>query len=395
MSHSVAVVRRICMKSKSAQADVIVIGAGYAGVTAANRLAARRHRVILVNPTDQFVDRIRLHEVVAGTRATAARPLAKMVRSSVQRIEGRVACVGADAGPPAGGVQLADGGQLEDGVQLEDGRTLSAAHILWAGGSAPRTSQPGWLPVGSPDFALAARRRIASLPAGAAVTVVGGGLTGIETASEIAERRPDLRVVLADPRGPASRLDERARTRISETLESFGVRLTVEPVDSDAVASDPFDSDAVEPVDGGVVLDCTGFSPVQPGIAGEWTTDEYLRLPGGRQWWGAGDGVGVATMTHQRMGCAVALPMAVVAADNIDAAIRGREPRAFDFGFLFQCISLGRRDGAIVWVNRDDTPTGRVWTGRRAAVTKEMICRMAVTAARTGGRLYGWPKGPK
>ena len=55
--------------------EVIVIGAGYAGLLAANRLAARGRRVQLVSSTDGYVDRIRLHEYAAGRRVAPARPL--------------------------------------------------------------------------------------------------------------------------------------------------------------------------------------------------------------------------------------------------------------------------------------------------------------------------------
>ena len=44
--------------------EVVVIGGGYAGVMAANRLTRRADvAVTLVNPRPMFVDRIRLHHV--------------------------------------------------------------------------------------------------------------------------------------------------------------------------------------------------------------------------------------------------------------------------------------------------------------------------------------------
>ena len=47
---------------------IVVIGGGYAGVLAANHL--RRRPIVditLVNPRPEFVERIRLHQLVAGT----------------------------------------------------------------------------------------------------------------------------------------------------------------------------------------------------------------------------------------------------------------------------------------------------------------------------------------
>lgn len=61
MSHSRWFARRMVME------DVIVVGAGYAGVLAANRLAPHA-RVLVVDLHGRFVNRIRLHEVAAGTR---------------------------------------------------------------------------------------------------------------------------------------------------------------------------------------------------------------------------------------------------------------------------------------------------------------------------------------
>ncbi|GAB3164161.1 FAD-dependent oxidoreductase [Microbispora hainanensis] len=47
---------------------VVVIGGGYAGTLAANRLRARDDVVVtLVNPRPEFVERIRLHQYVART----------------------------------------------------------------------------------------------------------------------------------------------------------------------------------------------------------------------------------------------------------------------------------------------------------------------------------------
>ena len=48
--------------------DIVVVGGGYSGMTAVDRIAAHRPsvRVALVDGKDEFVERIRLHEAAAG-----------------------------------------------------------------------------------------------------------------------------------------------------------------------------------------------------------------------------------------------------------------------------------------------------------------------------------------
>ncbi|MFD0855362.1 FAD-dependent oxidoreductase, partial [Actinomadura adrarensis] len=54
----------------SRKTEVLVIGGGYAGVMAANRLTQRDDvAVTLVNPRPTFVHRIRLHQVARGADA--------------------------------------------------------------------------------------------------------------------------------------------------------------------------------------------------------------------------------------------------------------------------------------------------------------------------------------
>ena len=63
------------------ESTVTVIGAGYAGVVAANRVQASltpdergRVRVVVINTTGVFVERVRLHELAAGARDSVTLP---------------------------------------------------------------------------------------------------------------------------------------------------------------------------------------------------------------------------------------------------------------------------------------------------------------------------------
>src|SRR5438552_11932061 len=64
---------------------VVVIGAGYAGLLAAIRLAGKTHdvprTVTLVNASDLFVERLRLHEFAAN-QPIKRRPISDVLRGT-------------------------------------------------------------------------------------------------------------------------------------------------------------------------------------------------------------------------------------------------------------------------------------------------------------------------
>jgi NADH dehydrogenase FAD-containing subunit len=94
------------------------------------------------------------------------------------------------------------------------------------------------------------------------------------------------------------------------------------------------------------------------------------------------------------MACATALPMGAHAADNI---LRDAQPSPFKFGYLAQCISLGRHDALLQFVHADDRPRRLFLSGRLAAFVKEMICYLALKVLFMERRypgLYTWPRVP-
>jgi NADH dehydrogenase FAD-containing subunit len=96
------------------------------------------------------------------------------------------------------------------------------------------------------------------------------------------------------------------------------------------------------------------------------------------------------------MGCVSALPMGAHAGENVACFLRGEEPAPFDMAFQIRCLSLGRKDGLVQFVQGDDTPLEKIWVRRRAALVKELICRMTFFVVhwemRAGLRLYRWPR---
>jgi NADH dehydrogenase FAD-containing subunit len=131
--------------------------------------------------------------------------------------------------------------------------------------------------------------------------------------------------------------------------------------------------------------------------AGRALVDPALRAAGHPNLFVAGDSAVAAFPDGRavRMGCVSALPLGAHAGGNVRRLLRGETPAPFSFGFAIRCISLGRKDGLVQFVEPDDTPREKVWTRRRAVLTKELICRMTYGVVRNelrfGIPLYRWP----
>lgn len=338
---------------------VVIVGAGYAGAIAANRLARRvpKADIVMVNPRPDFVERIRLHQLIAGT-GPATRPLRAM-------IDDRVA------------LRIAAATEIGDGaLSLSDGGELGFDALVYAAGGSV-VAPEGAVAVGDVESARGAATQLAQLRPGALVEVVGGGLTGVETAAEVATARPDVRVRLTADDEIAESLGESARERVRTALQTMGVELrrghwgaATADLTLWAVARQV----SALAADSGLAVDGDGRVLV----------DSHLRSVTDRRVWAAGDGAAVA---GARMSCQAAIPQGAYVADAIARESRGRTAAPFGMGFTAQCLSLGRRDGVVQRVHRDDEPArqwlgGRGLAGRSAALVKEQVCRSTVLAVR-------------
>ncbi len=379
---------------------IIILGAGYAGMTAALRLAHKTRRlpveITLVNGSAAFVERIRLHQSAAAERVKQ-RPIQKLLAGTgVRFVQGWVTGLS----PAAQQVTVRTAAGEE---------TLSYDTLLYTLGSGTdKDSVAGVreyaLAVGDPRDGELLQQRLLELAEagyGNEVVIVGGGLTGIETATEIAERYPILPVRLVTAGRLGYGLSERGRAYIRRTFDRLGIAVQeharVERVTDSAVITA---SGQVIPC--GLCIWAGSFQALplarEAGLAvnncGQILIDANMRSLTSRAIYAAGDsaaftrGVGLS----MRMACATAEPMAAHAADNLYAQLTGQPLQPFQFGYLVQCISLGRRDGLIQRVQADDSPVERIWTGRPAAWVKEAICRGAALAATKGwlARSYTW-----
>lgn len=107
------------MTEHNSPTKVVVIGGGYAGTMAANHLRTGADpEITLVNPRQEFVERIRLHQFAAGT-GTATIDYDTMLGDGVRLVVDSATCIDA-----AGRT-----------VRLGSGRTLAYDYLVYAVGS--------------------------------------------------------------------------------------------------------------------------------------------------------------------------------------------------------------------------------------------------------------------
>lgn len=358
---------------------IVVLGGGYSGLVAA-KLAARwtDADVTLVNAGDRFVERVRLHQLATGGRLRDL-PLTDLLKGTrVELVVDRV--TGIDAA--ARKVHLADAS-----------RDLAYDMLVYALGSrADLESVPG---VAEHACTVAdaehARRLRDRLRESTTVTVVGGGLTGVETAAEIADTHPELKVRLVTAGALGEALSQRGRRYLRRAFERLGVDVR-ENAQVAEVRADGLVLGDGEHVSGDTVVWTTGFRVPdlarRAGFAvddhGRMIVDETLRSVSHPEVHGIGDAAAMRRSDGQelRMACATALPAAQQAVRAIAARLDGRQPSPLRFRYINQCISLGRRDGLVQFVHADDSPREAVLTGRLAALYKEAIVRSTVMVER-------------
>jgi len=380
--------------------QIVIIGAGYAGLIAAQRLAhftrPGEANITLVNAADQFVERLRLHQ-------SATRQAVRPHRISSMINQKRVTFVQAE-------VTMIDVAKRQVCLRVADeNRSLAYDILVYALGSrvgsetVPGVATYAYLPNGESIQRLAERLPEIAHESGT-VVVVGAGLTGIEIATELAETYPKLRIELITQGTLGADLSTQGRQALSRQFQSMkiAVRENVRVTQVEARHIVLADGESVPCA---AVIWTAGFSvPLlakNAGLAvndcGQLRVDETLRSVSDKAIYGVGDAAEVMLSfgRPQRMGCVTALPMGAHAAANIADALHGKPPQPFRFGYVIRCISLGRRAGLVQHVDSMDQPREKVYTGRTAAVIKELICwytLFSVRAERYISPLYRWPQ---
>lgn len=369
---------------------VVVIGGGYAGTLAANHLRLRDDvDITLINPRPRFVERIRLHQLVADSGsatvdyATLLGEGIRLVVDAAERID-----------------------TASRTVALASGDTVAYDYLIYAVGStgAVPADVPGAAefayPIAELEYAQRLRTALDELHADAPVTVVGAGLTGTETAAELAEQGRNVTLVCGGRLLPS--LSQQGRRSAAKWLRKRGVKIleadVVTEVRQHAVV---FADGAVRPsaltvwTAGFGVPDLAARSGLRTDAVGRLLTDETLTSVDDPRIVAAGDSASPSGVPL-RMSCQSASQLGPQAANTVLSRIAGTEPAAMQYGFAGSNVSLGRRAAVIQFARQDDTAVRFYIPGRLGAAIKEAVCKGTVWGIRREARKPGssfWFKG--
>ncbi len=353
---------------------VLILGAGYAGMAAAIQLGARYARrenvqVTLVNAQERFTERLRLHMTATGQQLAELSIQELLEGTGVRFVRGWVTAVDADTRT----------------VRVDDDQVLPYDTLVYGLGSVADTAAvPGVeehaYTLNSTQDAEVLADRLAQLGSGT-VVIGGSGLTGIEAAAEIAERHPELNVVLLGRQEPGAAMNPKARAYLQGVLDRLGVQVRsgveVVKVLPDAVelaGGESIDADAVLWTSGTRVSPLAAAAGLTVDAHGRIVTDVALRSVSHPDVFAVGDAAAIRQGYGVMHGtCQGGMPTGVHAAVSIARVLKGKQPKPFRFGFYHTPVSLGRHEAVVQFTHPDDTPRRLCLTGRLAARYKETV----------------------
>ncbi|SDY05069.1 Pyridine nucleotide-disulphide oxidoreductase [Saccharopolyspora shandongensis] len=167
----------------------------------------------MVNAQERFTERLRLHMTASGQRLAELSIPELLNGTGTRFVQGWVTAVDAAAKT----------------VRIDDDQVLHYDTLVYALGSVADTSAvPGGedhaYTLSSAQDAELLADRLGRLGSGT-VVVGGSGLTGIESAAEIAERHPELNVVLLGRAEPGAAMNSKAKAYLHAALDRLGVQV--------------------------------------------------------------------------------------------------------------------------------------------------------------------------
>ncbi|GHE15735.1 NAD(P)/FAD-dependent oxidoreductase [Streptomyces alanosinicus] len=360
---------------------IVVLGAGYAGAFAAGNLARRLSpadtEITVVNAVPEFVERMRLHQLAVG-QDFAFRKLTDVFAGTGVRL--RLARVtGVDPERRTVAVTGEDG---EDG----DGELAYDTLLYALGSSVAHHGVPGVaeyaFDVTGLSSALRLRERLSGLSEGGTVLIVGEGLTGIETATEFAESRPDLSVALAARGELGAWLSPKARRHLRQAFDRLGIAVhehtdveAVEPTRAIAADGRCHPADVTVWSAGFAVHPIAAASGLEVAETGQIVVDRTMRSVSHPDVYAAGD-CAYAIGENGRplpMSCASAGFTNMQATAAIIARLTGSKVPTTGLKYYGNHISLGRRDAIFQMVDGDARSKSWYLGGRTAARLKSGV----------------------
>ncbi|MEU6472518.1 FAD-dependent oxidoreductase [Streptomyces massasporeus] len=377
---------------------IVVLGAGYAGSyvagTLARRLSQTDTEITVVNAEPDFVQRLRLHQLAAG-REIEAPQLADVFAGTEVRL--RLARVTA-VDPERQVVAVAD---ADGGGELGYDTLVYALGSHGADHGVPGATEHGF-EVASRPSALRLRERMDNLDRrgqGGRVLVVGDGLTGIETATEIAEARPGLSVALVARGELGAPLSAGARSHLRQACDRLGITVLehteVEGVEAARVLcadGTVLASDATVWTAGFAVSRIAAAGGLEVTENGRIIVDRTMRSLSHPNVYAVGDSA-YAVGDNGRplpMSCASAGYTGMQATVAIVGRLTGRKIPNTKLEYLGNHISLGRRDGILQMVDDEGQAKPKYVCGRKAARIKAAILKMSLWT--TAHPTFGLPK---
>jgi NADH:quinone reductase (non-electrogenic) len=366
--------KQIETRKDTTMTEILILGAGYTGIGATMGLSGRLNsrddiHITLVNPQTRFTERLRLHQTASGQQLADLQIPELLSGTGVRFVEGWVTSIDADA----------------QTVRIDDEYDLRYDTLVYALGSVADTETvPGVdefaYTLNSAQDAATLADELGRLGAGT-VVVAGGGLTGVESAAEIAEQYPGTDVLLLSRDEPGSMMGARARARLHAGLTRLGVQFRA-GADIVKVMADGVALADGEVVSAQAVLWTTGVrvSPLAAAAGlrvddrGRIITDESLRSVSHPNVYAVGDAAAIRQSYGVMHGtCQSGIPTSLHAAASIVRELNGKQPKPFHFGYVHQPVSLGRHDAVIQFTHADDSPGRFYLAGRLAVAYKETV----------------------
>ncbi|WP_151477440.1 NAD(P)/FAD-dependent oxidoreductase [Streptomyces albicerus] len=377
---------------------IVVLGAGYAGAYVAGNLARRLSpadtEITVVNAEPDFVQRLRLHRLAAGREIEAPKLADVFAGTGIRLRLARVTTID----PERQVVAVAD---VDGGDELGYDTLLYALGSHVADHGVPGVAEHAFNVAARPS-ALRLRERLDSLDRrgeGGSVVVVGDGLTGIETATEIAEARPGLSVALVARGELGARLSAGARSHLRQACDRLGITVlehtSVEAVEATRVLcadGTALASDATVWTAGFAVNPIAAAGGLEVTENGQIVVDRTMRSVSHPNVYAIGDSVRAIGDNGRPlpMSCGSAGYTGRQAMEAIVGRLTGRKIANIKLEYLGNHISLGRRDGILQLVDDEAQAKSKYVGGRKAARIKAGIVKGSLWAVLHP--TYGLPK---